>query len=146
MLGSETDRWLMARSGALFTHYGYRRARIQAVREGARIQVISSSGLRVGANTRNPALPTGSPFESWDAARRYAGPMPNTFAPLGHRGAIRRVEASREGWQPEPAQVLELAVPFLAKRLSMTLEPAAAFWIQDTDYRWARGRTEHPAA
>jgi hypothetical protein len=141
ILGSETNRRAMARGGRWFTHYGYRLAEIQSSREAGRIRVRTSTGLDIDVATgRSGAeLPITSPFSSWSAARRYAGPMPNTFAYEAAGPTIIRVEGIRTHWQPRSVELLSLRTPFLEALLPSMPVPAAAFFVEDVDYFWRRG-------
>lgn len=142
ILGSETDRRLMAWGGRLLTHYGYRRAATRVERDGAALAVATASGTRVRVRLDGGELPVGSPFADWRQARRFAGPMPWTFAAEDGGRTIVRVEGVRTHWEPRQATVEEAVVPFLAERLGFAPEPAAAFLVEDVDYRWRAGVRE----
>ena len=143
ILGSETDRWPMAIAGRLLTHYGYRHCSVRVERTDARIAASTSSGLEIEAATNEATLPPGSVFGSWDEARRYAGPTPYTFA--AERGMILRVRGARTNWKPRPIGIVRARAPLLERLVRMTLTPAAAFLVEDVDYRWERGVRERPA-
>ena len=134
ILGSETDRWTMAIAGGLFTHYAYRKVHAALRRDGGRIRVTTSSGLDLAVRDE-AILPPASPFASWDEARRYAGPMPFTFASIRGGAAVVRIEGSRQHWEPRPTAIDAASVPFLS-RLVPEAEPAAAFVVEDVDYAW----------
>ncbi len=140
ILGSETDRWSMALGGRLFTHYGYLKVGAHITHDQGVPGIATSSGLNLVVRDE-PSLPTGSVFANWDEARRYAGPMPFTFASVRDGQAILRVEGSRAHWEPQPMAITSLVVPFLS-RLAPQAEPAAAFLVRDVDYVWKRGILE----
>jgi len=141
ILGSETDRWRMAIGGRVFrTHYDYRKVRTSFACDGRALSVATSSGLDIAGHVGD-ALPAGSPFARWDDARRFAGPMPFTFASTDRGRAIVRVEGTRAHWVPKQMAVDRAVVPFLS-RLVPDAVPAAAFLVTDVDYAWKRGVVE----
>jgi hypothetical protein len=140
ILGSETDRGLMAAAGRLFTHYGYRRTAVEVSGDGGRRRIATSSGLVLEADCGRAELPPGSVFRNWESARRYAGPMPFTFASEGD--AIVSVEGTRAHWKPQPVALVDARVPFLDKLVGAPVRPAAAFLVEHVDYRWGRGVRE----
>src|ERR1700730_850110 len=78
ILRSETDKKRMAFFGNLFTHYHYT---ISDTSQNGNIVQSPRSGLLVETMDGN-ALPEGSPFQDWQDARRFAGPLPFTFTYL----------------------------------------------------------------
>lgn len=140
ILGSETDRWLMATAGRLFTHYGYRRATVQVSGDGRMRRITTSSGLVLEVDEERPDLPAASVFTNWESARRYSGPMPFTFAP--ERDAVVSVEGTRAHWKPRPVALIDVRVPFLERLVGASARPAAAFLVEHVDYRWERGVRE----
>jgi hypothetical protein len=141
VLGSETDRWIMALGGAVtFTHYAYRKVRARIERTGRDVHVETSTGFAVTAKDE-AILPPTSAFADWNEARRFAGPMPFTFAPADGGRAIVRVEGTRVQWQPRPAGLVCAKVPFLS-RLVPDAVPVAAFLVENVDYEWQRGIVE----
>jgi hypothetical protein len=140
ILGSETDKWLMAAAGRVFTHYGYRRTAVDVSGAGERRRIATSSGLVLEADCGHAELPPSSVFTNWESARRYAGPMPFTFAPEGN--AIVSVEGRRGHWKPRPVALVDVRVPFLDRLVGAPAPPAAAFLVEHVDYRWERGVRE----
>jgi hypothetical protein len=140
ILGSETDRWMMALGGRLFTHYAYRKVRARVVHDGIALHVETSSGLDLTVHDE-PRLPADSVFADWQEARRYAGPMPFTFAPVNGGRGIVRVEGRRMNWKPRAVALDSAIVPFLSRIVS-DASPAAAFLVEDVDYEWERGVVE----
>lgn len=87
ILRSDTDRRLMSILGNALTHYRYEKAdvRIGESEGNLSIEVRTPTGRAdlhvVAALPEKPApLPEGSPFQTLEDARRYAGPLPYTFA------------------------------------------------------------------
>lgn len=140
ILGSETDRWGMALGGRILTHYAYRKVRATVARNHSALHVATSSGLNVAVREQGE-LPAGSVFDEVAEARRYAGPMPFTFASVRGGRAIVRVEGSRVHWQPRLVAVQSVSAPFL-ERLTPDAVPAAAFLVEHVDYEWKRGVVE----
>jgi len=140
ILGSETDRWLMVVGGGLFTYYAYRKVTATIRRDGGNLSVSTSSGFDVSVSDA-AALPPDSVFADWEEARKYAGPMPFTFASARRGRAIVRVEGSRAHWEPRPAAVIAARIPFLS-RLAPGARPAAAFLVENVDYEWKPGIVE----
>jgi uncharacterized protein DUF2071 len=142
ILASETDRWPMAAAGRLLTHYGYRRCRVRIERTAERIAVSTSSGLEIVASLHSSALPPESVFGTWDAARRFAGPAPYTFA--AENGKIVCVRGARTNWKPRPIGLIQARAPLLERLAGVVPTPAAAFLVENVDYRWERGFRERP--
>ena len=87
-------------------------------------------------------LPTGSPFQNWTEARRFAGPMPFTFSHLADRNEVLIVEGVRENWKPRPVDVMDHHIPFLNSLNLKGAVLANAFIISDIPYHWKKGRVE----
>lgn len=146
ILRSETDRRLMVLGGRILTHYGYRHAAVEVNREPERLRVSTSSGLTVDVRLDLPELPQGSVFENQKQARRYAGPMPHTFASEDGGRSVLRVEGVRRHWDPKPVMPVDVSAPFLADLLPDSPVPASAFLVEHVDYRWKSGVREAPGA
>jgi uncharacterized protein DUF2071 len=140
ILGSETDRWGMALGGRVLTHYAYRKVRATVARDDDVLHVATSSGLDVVVR-EEADLPAGSVFDDVAEARRYAGPMPFTFASVRRGRAIVRVEGSRVHWKPRLVATQSVYAPFLDS-LAPGAVPAAAFLVEHVDYEWKRGVVE----
>jgi hypothetical protein len=148
ILRSETDRARMTFLGNLFTGYRYVTTRVAVTEREQQLRVDDpATGLRLALDlarpdAAEPALPPGSPFPDWRAARRFCGPMPFTFSIDEARHRVRLVEGRREDWTPRPVRVLHHDIPFLR---ALGLEHAVlanAFAVENIPYRWARGREE----
>ena len=142
ILGSETDGRLMSFAGRWLTHYGYRRAETNVTRDEEKLRVSTSTGLELGVSLVSPELPRKSVFEDWNEARRYAGPMPYTFASEDGGLSIVRVEGVRRHWKPKPVTIASVRAPFFDRLLSRSPIPASAFLVEDVDYRWKPGIRE----
>ncbi|TGE08475.1 DUF2071 domain-containing protein [Hymenobacter fodinae] len=144
ILKSETDKWQMEWLGNLFTGYHYATIDIE--------QRQTASGLRISSNkarltievstAAEPSLPEGSPFASWQQARRFAGPLPFTFSYEPERQQVTIVEGKREDWVPRPVCVDKAQVGLLEDLGLEGLRLASAFTMADIPYHWQKGRTE----
>lgn len=142
ILRSDADSRLMTWSGNIFTRYGYQLCRTRASRidHALSVTVQGPVPLRVTANLR-PATspPEGSPFLNLDEARRYAGPLPNTFGWEPETRSLIIVGSSRAGWEPVPVTVDVSQVAFLDRFSEFNPRLANAFYVEDVDYCWKRG-------
>jgi hypothetical protein len=151
ILRSDTDRRVMSVLGNLFTHYAYRRARVDFSVSAGRLAVTvttpgAEADLEVVADlAHKPApLPPGSPFESLADARRFAGPLPFTFDYERETHSLVIVKGVRKEWSPEPVGVEIARNTFLASAPFAEAKPvlANAFHLSGVPYRWTRGRVE----
>lgn len=143
ILRSDTDRPLMRVLGNLMTHYGYRDMRVETRRNAEEVSLRIDSReapLSVRASFQDdPQLPSGSPFQDWREARKYAGPLPFTFDYEAQTHSIVIVEGQREHWDPKPLHVEQEEVGFLA---GLSPRLASAFWVENIPYRWKTGVVE----
>jgi hypothetical protein len=148
ILRSDADSRVMTWSGNLFTHYGYElcRARIDRSDHRLNIAVEGTAPLDVEADLV-PAdhLPAGSPFSDFKEARRFAGPLPNTFGWEQESRSLVIVGSVRANWEPVPVSVDVRRLDYLDRFSEFGPRLANAFYIEDVDYRWKRGVLE-PAA
>ncbi|QKG56731.1 DUF2071 domain-containing protein [Hymenobacter sp. BRD128] len=147
ILRSETDRRRMALLGNVFTHYGYAPIDLRLTEAKGHLAAASARGdfdLQVTLPTPGEAvaLPAGSPFGTWAEARRFAGPLPFTFAVEAARRRVVIVEGVREQWQPQPVTVARAHAGFLKSLPLSQLVLANAFALQNVPYHWKKGRTE----
>ncbi|MGY2134901.1 DUF2071 domain-containing protein [Hymenobacter sp. HD11105] len=146
ILQSETDKVKMQWLGNLFTGYRYRTIDIQQSSVGNHLRFESrQAGLRIEVDVlpgSEPALPVGSPFASWQQARRFAGPLPFTFSYDPSKQRVSIVEGVREQWRPVPVRVYHAQVGFLDQLGVSSVQLASAFTMTDIPYRWKKGRTE----
>jgi hypothetical protein len=102
-----------------------------------------SSGLNIEVTKgANIALPEGSPFATWNEARRYAGPLPFTFTYDKKNNEVLIIEGVRENWKPEPVIVLKDKVKFVSDKKFKHITLANAFVIENVPYYWKKGRKE----
>lgn len=140
ILRSETDRRLMALGGRALTHYHYRHVSVTIRREGPVWRITTSSGLALAVRDDSAELPAGSVFKDWDSARRYAGPMPYSFAPEKDGRHIVSIKGTRAHWKPRPVALVDVRAPFFDALVGPdVLAPAAAFLVEDVEYRWEPG-------
>jgi hypothetical protein len=141
ILRSETDKKRMTFLGNLFTHYQYTTTDIEQYGGGLRSQ---RSGLTIeiaGSQDKVP-LPQGSPFADWKEARRFAGPLPFTFAYNAHNGEVLIIEGVRENWKPTPVAIMAYQFPYIEGLHIRGLQLANAFTIENIPYEWKKGRIE----
>lgn len=146
ILRSETDRWQMVLLGNCFTSYQYRHAdaRLNVVDETLRV-IAPKSGLRLEVDIgreQEAMLPEGSPFATWEQARRFCGPMPFTFSHDPQRNEMIVVEGVRSEWKPRPVKVLRHQIPFFAEKSFPEPILANAFVVENIPYHWKAGRRE----
>jgi hypothetical protein len=148
ILRSDTAQRRMVWAGNLMTGYRYRHVEVSVTQTGPRVHVRTAQGedaptldVEFSAPDGPVALPAGSPFADWSAARRFAGPMPFTFSPEDDN-TIVVVEGTRQHWEPRPVVVHAWRVAlFDAPPLSeATPILANAFVVEDVAYHWKRGR------
>ena len=148
ILQSATDKRRMQWLGNLFTGYQYRTIDIRHAATKTGLEFHSEqAGLHIRVETGagsegEPTLPAGSPFGSWQQARRFAGPLPFTFSYRPERREVVIVEGEREEWRPRPVRVQTAQVPFLRELGLSDVRLASAFTMTDIPYRWKKGRTE----
>ncbi len=146
ILRSETDRRMMVLLGNLFTRYRYRHtdARLETTNGALRVSA-PGSGLHVEVELeteRETPLPEGSPFASWEQARRFCGPMPFTFSHDADRREMILVEGVRANWKPRPVRVLRHEIPFFTEQGLPKPVLANAFVVESIPYHWKAGRRE----
>jgi uncharacterized protein YqjF (DUF2071 family) len=145
ILRSETDKKKMEFFGNIFTHYKYTTTDItQTINSNTTtIQSVRSDFKIVLHNaTENIALPAGSPFTDWAAARRFAGPLPFTFTYDNKTKKVLIIEGVRENWEPRPVQVIEQHISFLNALHLSDAVLANAFVIRNIPYFWKKGKIE----
>jgi hypothetical protein len=146
VLRSDTDRRTMELLGNALTHYRYTRSEARVTEKPGRlaVEVRTQHGdgdVDVVADLDAEAtLPPGSPFETLDEARRFAGPLPYTFDVERETGAIVAVRGQRSGWEPRPVSVDVRRVSFFEREPFTGAVLANAFHVADVDYRWERGQ------
>jgi hypothetical protein len=148
ILRSDTNHRWMVTAGNLLTHYHYRLCQAELRMRPGEIEwnirtPRQDADLHVIAHTRDePALPpAGSPFLNFNAARRFAGPLPYTFDYEAQTHSIIRIQGVRQEWHPRPVRVEVLQNTFLQQPPFCLVTPilANAFHVHDVPYRWERG-------
>ena len=146
ILRSDANRARMVAGGNLLTHYNYHRCDATIDPSPGRIHVEvrtqdHGGDLDATIDLTNATLPPGSPFSSVRAARRFAGPLPFTFDYEPQTHAIIAINARRTNWRPAPVAVEVRRMSFFDQAVFGGCTPilAAAFHVQDIDYRWERG-------
>lgn len=145
ILRSETDKRKMEFLGNFFTHYKYKKVDLRRIENDGKIEIESAgSGFKIIVCNadENIELPKSSPFENWQQARKFAGPLPFTFTYKKDAGEILIIEGVRENWKPKPVKVLEYDIPFLRELNLKNAKLANAFIIKKVPYFWKKGRTE----
>lgn len=151
ILRSDADRWGMVWGGNLMTRYGYRKCTVKERRAGEMLELeVATPGgeadLKVRAWTGQAAElpPAGSPFPDLETARKFAGPLPHTFAYEESSRSIVVVKGVRRHWKPMPVRAEVERCAFLEGAPFKAAGPrlANAFYLEDIAYRWERGRVE----
>ena len=142
ILRSDADSRVMTWAGNLFTRYGYELCRTRASRHDhiLSVEIEGPEALRVEADLRPASSPpAGSPFRDLDEARRFAGPLPNTFGWEPETHSLVIVGSSRARWDPVPVTVDVTRLTFLDRFSAFNPRLANAFYVENVDYRWKRG-------
>jgi len=152
ILRSETDKKCMVWAGNLLTRYQYRHVNVALHESGPDTHVVTSRrgdgvtlDLAFDSSNDSAGLPEGSPFNDWQTARRFAGPMPFTFSAEGD-GSFVVIEGSRQDWVPRPIQIKNWRVGLFEEAPLRGVKPilANAFAVENVSYRWKRGRIVPP--
>lgn len=145
ILKSETNKKKMIWLGNVFTRYNYSCTdiRINDCKSLSRL-ISKNSALEVKIQTSSTSikLPNDSPFENWNSARRYAGPMPYTFSYDETNNSVLIVKGVRSNWKPNPIEVVSYNIGFLKQLKLNKLILANAFEIKDVPYEWEKGYIE----
>jgi hypothetical protein len=149
ILRSDTDRRLMVGLGNVLTDYHYHHARVAVARTDGNLEVevrtpAGEADLHAVANLSldSEQPPAGSPFSSPREARRFAGPLPFTFADGPHPGSVLIIEGVRTNWRPRLVSVQDVEANFLERNAALSrAQPvlASAFSMEKVPYRWDRG-------
>jgi hypothetical protein len=151
IIRSDTDKKLMATVGNLLAHYNYHLADVDVQRtaESIRLRIASHDGngdtdLTASITYPSEFLPDGSPFLNAHDARRFAGPMPFTFAYEPETNSIISVEGLRKGWKPRLIPVAIKKLGFFDQEAFGDTKPvlASCFYMEGIDYYWKRGVRE----
>lgn len=145
ILKSETDKKKMELMGKIFTRYNYSTTDI-SVHTNGNLKTISSvrSKFRVVIEkTESDAeIPPGSPFTDWKDAKKFAGPLPNTFSYDAEKQTVLIIEGVRQNWKPKPLKVISCSFEFINALNLHNPVLANAFEIENVPYYWKKGRLE----
>jgi len=155
ILRSDTNRRRVAAGGNLLTHYNYHHCHVRMAADGDELRVIvttpdgagdldvavGSMDAWVRASSPDAVLPASSPFSTVREARRFAGPLPFTFDYEAETDSIVAIAARRTNWKPMPIDVDVHRIAFFDQPgfAGCTPRLAAAFRVDNVDYRWNRG-------
>ncbi|AFM05038.1 hypothetical protein Fleli_2681 [Bernardetia litoralis DSM 6794] len=144
ILKSETNKAKMQILGGIFTQYKYSIIDINTHKKGNKFSIFSNKTEFVAKVEfeENTELPKDSPFKNWKEARRFAGPLPNTFTFNPKTNEVLIIKGLRQNWRPNPVKVLEYKIPFLEELNLKNPILANAFQIENIPYEWEKGRTE----
>jgi uncharacterized protein YqjF (DUF2071 family) len=146
ILKSETDKKKMELLGNVFTHYAYSTTDITQLINSDTTEISSQkSDFKVIISNDLDAeipLPESSPFPTWQAARKFAGPLPNTFTFKKETREVLIIEGVRQNWIPQPVKVIDYKISFLDSLKLDDLVLANAFILKDIPYQWKKGRIE----
>jgi hypothetical protein len=145
ILKSETDKKKMEIFGNLFTHYNYtttdiKQEEYQNTKEISSIK--SKFNIKINKSEEPIALPQLSPFADWKEARRFAGPLPNTFTYNEKTKEVLIIEGVRQNWRPSPIKVVDYHFDFLNTLKFEKALLANAFIIENIPYHWKKGKKE----
>ncbi|WP_375562570.1 DUF2071 domain-containing protein [Bernardetia sp. OM2101] len=144
ILKSETDKAKMQILGGVFTQYKYSIIDINTQKTDNELSIFSNK-TDFAAKVKfeeEVNLPKNSPFKDWKEARRFAGPLPNTFTFNPKVNEVLIIKGLRQNWRPSPVQVLEYKIPFLEELNLKNPVLANAFQIENIPYAWEKGRIE----
>jgi hypothetical protein len=145
ILRSDADSRVMTWSGNLFTRYGYElcSARVARSDHAMSITVKGRAAVHLEADLRPvDQPPAGSPFRDMKEARRFAGPLPNTFGWEPETRSLVIVGAGRTAWTPVPVSVRVQELEFMDGFAEFGPRLANAFYVENIDYTWKRGVLE----
>ena len=145
IIKSETNKKKMEYLGNIFTHYDYSTTDILEINKED-FKVIKSKksdfNLKIDTTEKEKCLPKNSPFENWNEARRFAGPLPFTFTYSKEKKEVLIIEGVRQNWKPQPIEIIEYNFSFLEKKKFKNCVLANAFVIEDIPYYWKKGKIE----
>jgi len=145
ILGSRTDSRRMEFFGNIFTHYMYSTIDVERTGRNGVVSINSNRDrfrLRYELANEAAPLPDGSLFSNWKEARRFAGPLPFTFASTPNEKRLLVIEGVRESWKPTPVKILDHHFAFLDELGINGGLLANAFIVQNIPYYWKKGRFE----
>lgn len=148
ILRSDTDRNLMKFFGNMLTHYNYCKAKVTLEEKDQELifdvrtpNAVADIRAVADLATCPAGLPEGSPFDSMEDARHFAGPLPYTFDYESETHSIVAIKGVRKQWNPQPIAVRILECTFFKDPVFQGVTPlfANAFYMNDIAYRWKKG-------
>ncbi len=145
ILKSETDKKRMEFLGNIFTHYKYTTTDINKVDDSNQTRINSSSSnfqIIYSDSAQKVSLPSSSPFQSWEIARKYAGPLPYTFSVNPDTKEVLLIKGVRKNWKPEPIKIIEQSFSFINEMKLEGIQLASAFITKNISYYWEKGQLD----
>lgn len=145
ILKSETDKKKMEFFGNIFTHYNYTTTDIAIKADGNLKSIYSRKSkfeLIIEQSEEEVDIPENSPFNNWNDARKFAGPLPFTFNVNKEEGTVLIIEGVRKDWNPEPVKVKNYSFDFINSLNLKGVVLSNAFEIKNIPYYWKKGRIE----
>ena len=145
IIKSETNKKKMEFFGNIFTHYNYTTTDIKSTEQNGFRNISSKKSnfqLNINIADQDPDLPSGSPFNEWKEARRFAGPLPFTFTYDETDKSVLIIEGVRSNWKPKPIHVTNYQFEFLDNLNLKDIVLANAFEINDIPYQWKKGKKD----
>ena len=148
ILRSDANRRRMVWLGNLLTHYRYQQSEATFTRtDAAMIVAIRTAGGRADVSLladlrqTEERVTAESVFESPQAARRFAGPLPYTFDYEKTTHSIVIIKGERQSWSPRLVPVTVDKMAFLDNPPLAAAGPklCSAFYVHDIAYHWRRG-------
>ena len=145
IIKSETNKRKMEYFGKIFTHYNFTTTDINiSVNQNLKEIYSQKSKFKIVIEQTGTdiQIPEGSPFTDWKTARKYSGPLPNTFTYNEREKEVLIIEGVRQNWRPEPVKVKSYEFDFLNILKLQDVVLANAFEIKNIPYYWKKGRIE----
>lgn len=145
IIKSETDKKKMEFLGNLFTHYNYTTTDIQQTTNKNSRTIKSNQSkfqITIELSDNEIQILENSPFVDWKDARKFAGPLPYTFAYNPTDKTVLIIEGVRQNWKPEPINIVHYNFEFLNGLNLQNVVLANAFEIKNVPYHWKKGRIE----
>ncbi|MFM2338815.1 MAG: hypothetical protein RL115_2008 [Bacteroidota bacterium] len=145
ILKSETNKKSMEILGNIFTQYQYYTTDLKLTGENNSFHFFSKNSdvnVEFQQGKELVDLPTGSPFNNWKEARRFAGPLPFTFSVNRKTNEVLIIEGVRNNWIPTPLQINNYRFGFLSQLNLKAPVLASAFEVDNVPYYWKKGKLE----
>lgn len=145
IIKSETNKKKMELLGNIFTHYNYTTTDVTEKSKGSNRLIYSKKSnfeVFIEQSESEVEIPKDSPFKNWKDARKFAGPLPNTFTYNKNENTILIIEGVRKNWKPKPIKVKQFYFEFIDLLNIENIVLANAFEIKNIPYYWKKGRKE----